>query len=106
MSRRAEQREKRKQRQREEDLRWFIGDARGRRLLRQLMADARHDQPTFNGNSRDAYVIGQQKLVADFVREIKAVALSDFHRLELEAQAEETLERQQQEPADDDEPGE
>lgn len=106
MSRRTEREEKRKQRQREDDLRWLIADPRGRRILRQLMADARHDQPTFNGNSRDAYVIGQQKLIADLVREIKAVALPDFHRLELEAQAEETLERQQQEPADDDEPDE
>lgn len=96
MSRRTEKEAKRRQRQREDDLRWLIGAPQGRRILRKLMEDARHDRPTFSGNSRDAYILGQQKLVSDLVQEVKDAALEDFHRLELEARAENRIEAETQ----------
>lgn len=92
MSRRQEKERRRKERQREDDLRWFIGAPAGRRLLRELMEASCYGRPQFAGNSSDAFRIGQQKIVATLVDDIKGVALEDFHRLEIEARAETQIE--------------
>lgn len=104
MSRRQDRERKRAEREREDELRWFIGDVRGRRMLRRLITDSRYGQPNFSGNSRDAFEIGRQKLVADLVNEIKVVALDQFHRLEVEAQDDERRYAQAQAEPDDEDP--
>lgn len=91
MSRRTEKEARRKARQREDDLRWFIGAPAGRRILRELIDSSGYARPQFAGNSSDAFRIGQQKLVAGLVDEIKSTALEDFHRLELESRAQQQL---------------
>lgn len=104
MSRRQEREQKRKAEERAEDLRWLIGNVRGRRILRDLMGRSRYGEPSFSGNSRDAFELGRQKLVADLVSEIKTIALTEFHRLEIEAQADEKRAEQAQAEPDDEEP--
>lgn len=90
MSRRTEAREKLLARQRDDDLRWFIGSVRGRRMLRAMIADSGYGKHTFMGNSRDAYEAGRQKFVAGLVEEIKTLTLEQFHVMEIESRTEET----------------
>ena len=91
MSRRSE---KRLKREAEDDLRWLIGDVRGRRILRQLLKDNAYATPIFNGNSRDAMVIGRQAAVTEFLNRIRAVDLASVHLMETEAAAAEKFAQQ------------
>lgn len=89
MSRRSEARDKLLAKQRDDDVRWFIGSARGRRMLRQMIEDSGYGKHTFMGNSRDAYESGRQKFVAGLVEEVKRLSLEQFHLMEIEARADE-----------------
>lgn len=89
MSRRTEAREKLLARQRDDDLRWFIGSPRGRRMLRSMIEDSGYGKHAFMGNSRDTYDAGRQKFVAGLVAEVKALSLEQFHLMEIEARADE-----------------
>jgi hypothetical protein len=90
MSRRSEARDKLLAKQREDDIRWFIGSVRGRRMLRAMIENSGYGRHTFMGNSRDAYEAGRQKVVAGLVEEIKALTLEQFHLMEIEGRTEET----------------
>lgn len=90
MSRRSEARDKLLAKQREDDIRWFIGSVRGRRMLRAMIADSGYGKHTFMGNSRDTYEAGRQKFVAGLVEEIKTLTLEQFHLMEIEGRTEET----------------
>jgi len=85
MSRRLDKLKKREQHQREADLRWFLSDARGRRIVWRLLQDNHYAEPIFNGNSRDAMVIGRQAAATEFLRDLKAIDINLVHRMELEA---------------------
>lgn len=89
MSRRSEAREKAQAKQHDDDLRWFIGSQRGRRMLRAMIADSGYGKHTFMGNSRDTYEAGRQKFVAGLVEEVKTLSLEQFHLMEIEARADE-----------------
>lgn len=89
MSRRTEARDKLLIRQREDDIRWFIGSAKGRRMLQQMIVDSGYGKHTFMGNSRDTYEAGRQKFVAGLVNDIKTIALEQFHLMEIEARVDE-----------------
>ncbi len=93
---------KRFQREREEDLRWLIGDVRGRRILHRLLQANGYATPVFNGNSRDAMVIGRQAAVTEFLNEIRAIDLASVHAMEVEAVAAEKYAKAQEQAAGDD----
>lgn len=87
MSRRSEAREKLLAKQRDDDMRWFMGSVRGRRMLRTMIEDSGYGRHVFMGNSRDAYEAGRQKFVAGLVEEIKALSLEQYHLMEMEARS-------------------
>lgn len=89
MSRRSEAREKLLAKQREDDLRWFMGSPRGRRMLRAMIADSGYGRHVFMGNSRDTYEAGRQRFAATLVEEVKGLSLEQFHLMEIEGRAEE-----------------
>lgn len=85
MSRRLEKLQKREKQQRDADLRWLLDDARGRRIVWRLLQDNHYAEPIFNGNSRDAMVIGRQAAATEFLRDLKAIDINLVHRMEIEA---------------------
>ena len=88
MSRRSEQRNKRRQEQFDNDIRWLMGDARGRRIVQSWIDDAGINTVSpFTGNSATFYKIGQQDFVRGFVNHCRRVALQDVRRMEDEAAA-------------------
>lgn len=84
-SRREAQRLKRAERERAESVAYLMADARGRRFVMHLLDACNYGRVLFNGNSRDAFLLGAQAYPAKLVDEIKTRDLAGFHRMEVEA---------------------
>ncbi len=84
MSRKTEQRAKVARRQREDDLRWLVANAQGRRVVAGLLAEGAYGQNVFTGNSQGAFLQGKQAIANGLAAEIKLVALEQFHAMEVE----------------------
>lgn len=104
MSRRSDQRIKHSQQQAENDLRWLMSDAKGRRFIHSLIVEAGIDTVSpFTGNSATFYKIGQQDLVRGLLGNCRRVALQEVRLMEDEAlQANQRAELERDQPGDDD----
>lgn len=87
MSRRSEAREKRAQQQWANDVRWLMGDERGRRVVAWLLDKGHHGKCVFQGNSAGNFLQGKQALAIELANECRVLALNDFHRMETESLA-------------------
>ena len=83
-TRREAQRQKRVMEQWEGDLRWLMAAPQGRRVVANLIARAGVGRVVFNGNSRDAFVLGRQSLPTELLQEIRLIALDMVHLMEVE----------------------
>lgn len=102
MSRRTEARQKRAQRQWADDLRWLLGDPRGRRVVANLIDRAGLNVSAMTGNSMAFYTLGRHDYVRQFVNELREADLTSFRRMEDESlSAAKIAELEQSEPGDD-----
>lgn len=101
MTRRQEKRERRARAQWASDLQWLVRAEQGRRILANLVERSAYGKDVFTGNSHGNYMQGRQSLIGELVAEIKSIALTDFHRMEVEALSAQRIAAD--EPADEDE---
>lgn len=102
LSRRQRKREQRARDQWALDLGWLMQNPRGRRIVANLLEWGHYGKNVFTGNSAGNFMQGEQAIANRLVAELKAVALPDFHRMEVEsAQAAHEIAAQ----ADDEDPG-
>lgn len=94
MSRRQEARNKHLVKQWTEDLVWLMSDARGRRIMTNIMQRGAYGRDVFSGNSHGNFNQGRQSLATELVQEIRMIAFSDFQRMEREASNAERLAQQ------------
>lgn len=87
MSRRQEAREKRARQQWANDIRWLMANEQGRRIVAWLLDRGHYGKSVFSGNSHGNYMQGQQALAIELANECRVVALTDFHRMEVESLA-------------------
>jgi hypothetical protein len=87
MSRRQKAREKRAEQQWANDIRWLMGDERGRRIVAWLLEQGHFNKCVFTGNSSGNFMQGQQALAIQIANECRVLALKDFHRMEVESLA-------------------
>lgn len=83
MSRRSDKREKLARQQRESDLRWLMAQPQGRRIVAEMVESSGMDTVSaFTGNSGTFYTMGRHDFVRRFANELRAVALTDYRRME------------------------
>lgn len=94
MSRRQEARQKHLVKQWADDLLWLMSDARGRRIVANIMQRGAYGRDVFSGNSHGNFNQGRQSLASELVQEIRMIAFNDFQRMEREATNAEQLAQQ------------